>query len=72
MALGEPFFLHGHRTMYDFETLQYALEKSGFDVVERSKSGSGRIDPSPDSPLRRAETLYVEATNSGAIGEPRA
>jgi predicted SAM-dependent methyltransferase len=72
MALGEPFFLHGHRTMYDFETLQYALEKSGFDVVERSKSGSGRIDPSPDSPLRRAETLYVEATNSGAIGEPGA
>jgi predicted SAM-dependent methyltransferase len=62
IALGEPFFLHGHRTMYDFETLRYALTQSGFGEVERSEFGGGRIDPSPDSPGRRAETLYVEAT----------
>ncbi len=68
IALGEPFFLDGHRTMYDFETLRYALRQSGFDVVERSAFGAGRIDPAPDNPARRAETLYVEATVSPTSG----
>jgi predicted SAM-dependent methyltransferase len=70
IALGEPFFQDGHRTMYDFETLRFALCEAGFDGVERSTSGTGRIDPSPDTPARRAETLYVEAFVSPTSGGP--
>ncbi len=68
IALGEPFFLHGHQMMYDFETLEYALRKAGFERVERSKAGAGRIQPCPDSPARRDETLYVEATTERTDG----
>jgi len=71
IALSEPFFMYGHRTMFDFETLEYALRHSGFSVVERSEFGTGRIDPCPDSPSRRIETLYVEATGS-SIERPAA
>jgi predicted SAM-dependent methyltransferase len=70
IAFGEPFFLDGHRTMYDFETLEYALRESGFNVIERSEFGTGRIDPSPDSAARRAETLYVDATVSRVSARP--
>jgi len=61
IALGEPFFLYGHRCMYDFETLDTACKVAGFATVERSEFGEGRILPSPDSRSRRDETLYVDA-----------
>jgi predicted SAM-dependent methyltransferase len=61
IALGEPFFLHGHKCMYDFETLERASLDSGFSAVEKSVFGEGRISPSPDSIERRDETLYVDA-----------
>lgn len=61
LALGEPFFLYGHRCMYDFETMQRALLDAGFAQCERSRFGEGRLRPSPDSPGRRDETMYVEA-----------
>lgn len=68
VALGEPFFLFGHRIMYDFETLTYAMREAGFDAVERSEFGAGHIVPCPDSPSRRMETLYVEATVAPVSG----
>jgi hypothetical protein len=56
--------------MYDFETLEYALRRSGFDIVERSEFGAGRVRPCPDTKSRRHETLYVEAiTPSDGNGE---
>ena len=61
LALGEPFFLYGHRCMYDFETMQRALLDAGFTHVEHSSFGQGRLHPSPDSMGRRDETMYVEA-----------
>ena len=61
IALGEPFFLYGHRCMYDFETMRRALVDAGFIKVERSSFGEGRLQPSPDSIGRRDETMYVEA-----------
>jgi SAM-dependent methyltransferase len=72
IALGEPFFLHGHRCMYDFEPLAKTCIDSGFAAVERSGFGGGRIAPSPDSISRRDETLYVEAvagsrTSDGSV-----
>lgn len=61
LALGEPFFLYGHRCMYDFETMRHALLGAGFTHVEHSSFGLGRLQPSPDSMERRDETMYVEA-----------
>lgn len=61
LALGEPFFLYGHRCMYDFETMNRALLDAGFAHVEHSTFGQGRLQPSPDSNGRRDETMYVEA-----------
>lgn len=61
LALAEVFYFYGHRAAYDFATLASLLHAAGFGTVERSASGAGRILPSPDSPRREAETLYVEA-----------
>ncbi len=65
LALGEIFFLYGHRCMYDFETLERACMESGFPTVERSIFGQGRIKPCPDSLGHRHETLYVDAMTAG-------
>ena len=65
LALGEPFFLYGHRCMYDFETMQLALLDAGFTHVERISFGQGRLQPSPDSMGRRDETMYVETWSAG-------
>ena len=61
IAISEPFFFHGHRAMYDAETLCLLLHESGFVEAERSESGTSLIGPVPDSPGRRPETLYIEA-----------
>ena len=61
IAFGEIFFFHGHRSMYDFETLKRILVEVGFAVVRRSAFGESKLTPSPDSEDRRQETLYVEA-----------
>jgi predicted SAM-dependent methyltransferase len=61
LAFCEVFFKFGHRSMYDFETLHVLCVEAGFSVVERSAFNEGRVQPSPDTPTRRAETLYVEA-----------
>lgn len=66
VALGEPFFLHGHRCMYDFETLEKACLDAGFTAVEHSSFGEGRIQPNVDSRNRSAETLYVEAFSTAS------
>ena len=65
IALGEVFFLHGHRCMYDFQTMRVAMERAGFVGLVSSKSGAGEIHPNPDSPSRADETLYVEAISPG-------
>lgn len=61
LAVAELFFLHGHRSMYDFETLSLMLTEAGFRTVGRSGFGRGRIVPCPDRSNRRQETLYMEA-----------
>lgn len=66
IAFGEIFFFYGHRSMYDFETLELILREVGFTAVERSAFREGRITPSPDSKDRQPETLYVEAIKPGA------
>lgn len=66
LALGEVFFLYGHKSMFDFETLEWAFREAGFSNIERCEFGRSRIAPVPDSETRRAETLYAEAWDEGA------
>ena len=53
----------GHQTMYDYSMLKKLLENCGFSQVTRCSFQGGR-DPVLliDSPDRRVESLYVEAT----------
>jgi predicted SAM-dependent methyltransferase len=60
LAIQEVFYGHGHRTMYDLETLTLVCNASGFERVEQRSFGDSRLDPAPDSEARRLETLYVE------------
>lgn len=66
LAVAEVFFLHGHRSSYDVTTLSTMAKTVGFELVEASRFGHGRIVPCPDAPARKAETLYVDAVRSSA------
>jgi SAM-dependent methyltransferase len=61
LALQEVFYRHGHRTMYDFDTLALVCNAAGFETVELRLFGDSRLAPCPDSEHRRHATLYVEA-----------
>lgn len=65
IAFSEIFFFYGHRSMYDFDTLNVLLREAGFSHVARCEFGSGSLQPCPDSSLRADETLYVEAFVGG-------
>jgi predicted SAM-dependent methyltransferase len=62
MAINEVVYFHGHRSMYDAETLKLLLIEAGFDTAIQSTFGESVIEPSPDSDGRQLESLYVEAT----------
>ncbi len=62
MALAEIFYSHGHRWMYDGETLAYVMSAAGFTNVAERPFGESAISPAPDSASRRDETVYVEGT----------
>jgi predicted SAM-dependent methyltransferase len=62
IALAELFYSHGHKWMYDAETLAYVMSVAGFTNVFERPFGESAISPAPDSPPRRAETVYVEGT----------
>jgi predicted SAM-dependent methyltransferase len=61
IAINEIFYFHGHRSMYDAETLSSLLHEAGFSSVRRSTFGESTLSPCPDSLIRQPETLYVEA-----------
>jgi predicted SAM-dependent methyltransferase len=61
--------LFGHRTMFDFKLLNQLLLAHGFDRVSRCEFRQGRdARLLIDTPDRRVESLYVEA--SRAFGNP--
>ena len=55
--------LFGHRTIFDFQLLELLLRECGFDQVVRRRFGEG-ADPRLliDTPGRKGESLYVEAS----------
>lgn len=62
IALSEIFFHHGHKAMYDYETLALACREAGFSSTEHSAFAQGRLGVEVDSESHKLETLYVEAT----------
>lgn len=60
LALAEVVYDHGHVSIWDADTLTELLRAAGFDEVAVSTYGACRAQPSPDSPHRRDESLYVE------------
>jgi predicted SAM-dependent methyltransferase len=65
LALQEVFYLYGHRSAYDAETLTLLLEDAGFENVRQRSFGESDIQPVPDSEPRRDETLYIEGVKPG-------
>lgn len=62
LALQELFYWHRHTTMYDTETLALVFKDAGFaDPKERAYGESAIDGPAPDTEVRRAESLYMEA-----------
>ncbi len=64
LAAQEIFYLHGHRSAWDLETLELFVRAAGFDQCETRESGNSRIEPCPDSPHREQESIYVEAVKA--------
>ena len=58
----------GHRTIFDFQLLELLLRAGGFDQVVRRNFGEGAdARLLVDTPARRSESLYVEATRGPAV-----
>jgi predicted SAM-dependent methyltransferase len=62
IAVAEVFYNHGHRSVYDLETLSLFMSAAGFGDIEERAFGDSAISPAPDSAFRRVETIYVEGT----------
>jgi predicted SAM-dependent methyltransferase len=62
LALSEVVYRHGHRSMWDGETLSLMLEEAGFQNAAQKSAGESRMEPAPDTEHRKPESLYVEAT----------
>ncbi len=61
-AVNELFYWYRHCWLYDTETLTLALEAAGFAQAQEREFGASDLPGgSPDTPDRRAESLYVEA-----------
>jgi predicted SAM-dependent methyltransferase len=63
VSVNRIFRAHGHLFIWDFETLTAALLRLSFRDVMKAAFGEGRDDKLLiDTPLRKVESLYVEAT----------
>jgi hypothetical protein len=64
LAAQEVFYRHGHRSAWDFETLELFVRAAGFEQCEARGFGDSRLEPCPDSPHREQESIYVEAVKA--------
>jgi predicted SAM-dependent methyltransferase len=60
LAVAEVGLGHGHRSVWDAETLERVLSEAGFEDVRRRSWGASELDPAPDSPRRESESVYAE------------
>jgi len=62
MSVNRIFYDHGHRFIYDFETMRAVLAAAGFKDIEKRRIGEGGDQRLLiDSVVREQESLYVEA-----------
>jgi predicted SAM-dependent methyltransferase len=61
LAVGEVALSHGHRSVWDGETLEVLLREAGFVDARRRAFGDSDLDPAPDNPAREPESVYAEA-----------
>jgi predicted SAM-dependent methyltransferase len=61
LAVAEVALAHGHRSVWDGETLEAVLGEAGFVDARRRDWGDSDLDPAPDSEKRRPESVYAEA-----------
>jgi len=61
LAVSEVALNHGHRSVWDGETLVAVLEECGFVDARRRDYGDSDLEPAPDSPKREPESVYAEA-----------
>ena len=60
LAVAEVAYSHGHRSVWDAETLVAALEEAGFEGVAARPFGDSDLDPRPDTEPRPVESVYAE------------
>jgi predicted SAM-dependent methyltransferase len=60
LALAEVALSHGHRSVWDGQTLERALSESGLVEVRRRDFGDSDLEPAPDNPQREPESVYAE------------
>jgi predicted SAM-dependent methyltransferase len=65
LAVAEVALHHGHRSVWDGETLERVLTDAGFVGARRRSFGDSDLVPAPDSSLREPETVYAEARQPG-------
>jgi predicted SAM-dependent methyltransferase len=61
LAVAEVALSHGHRSVWDGETLELLLREAGFEDARRRNFGDSALEPAPDNPAREPETVYAEA-----------
>ena len=63
MSVNRIFRSHGHKFIYDFDTLRLLLEKNGFIDIKKESFHSGRDSRLIiDTESRAVESLYIEAS----------
>jgi predicted SAM-dependent methyltransferase len=60
LAVAEVALGHGHRSVWDAETLERVLAEAGFEDVRRRAWGDSDLHPPPDNPRRESESVYAE------------
>jgi predicted SAM-dependent methyltransferase len=60
LAVAEVALSHGHRSVWDGETLEQVLAEAGFEQVRECKFGESALEPVPDAAHREAESVYAE------------
>jgi SAM-dependent methyltransferase len=60
LAVAEVAYSHGHRSVWDGETLELVLRETGLVDVRRRGFGDSDLEPVPDSAEREAESVYAE------------
>jgi predicted SAM-dependent methyltransferase len=61
LAVAEVALHHGHRSVWDGETLELLLREVGFSDASVQGFGHSVLEPAPDTPMRAAESVYAEA-----------